>query len=94
MPLAKSMPPPDADVLRRRDVHDTLGRSLAESFRKGIRAATWDGVAVARGEGFRLEQIRTEGPDLAGRTRPQRRRRDGSSTCFETWGGGIWAPHG
>lgn len=58
--LAKSMAPPDAEVLRRPDVRNTLGRSLAESFRQGIRAATWDGVAVARGEGFGLEQIGTE----------------------------------
>jgi pimeloyl-ACP methyl ester carboxylesterase len=58
--LGKSMSPPDAEVLRRQDVRDGLGRSLAESFRQGIGPATWDGVAVARGEGFRLEQIRTE----------------------------------
>jgi hypothetical protein len=25
-----------------------------------VRAATWDGVAVARGEGFQLEDISTE----------------------------------
>jgi pimeloyl-ACP methyl ester carboxylesterase len=55
--LSKSMSPPDAEVLRRRDVADALGESLAESFRQGIAPATWDGVAVARGEGFRLEDI-------------------------------------
>lgn len=58
--LSKSMSPPDADVLSRQDVADGLGKSLAESFRQGIAAATWDGVAVARGEGFRLEDIRPE----------------------------------
>jgi pimeloyl-ACP methyl ester carboxylesterase len=58
--LSKSMSPPDAEVLRRQDVADTLGKSLAESFRQGIGAATWDGVAVARGEGFRLEDIQPE----------------------------------
>jgi pimeloyl-ACP methyl ester carboxylesterase len=41
-------------------VADSLGASLAESFRRGIGPATWDGVAVARGEGFRLEEIPTE----------------------------------
>lgn len=58
--LAKSMSPSDAEVLRRRDVANSLGKSLAESFRQGIRATTWDGVAVARGEGFRLEDIQPE----------------------------------
>jgi pimeloyl-ACP methyl ester carboxylesterase len=58
--LSKSMSPPDAEVLRRRDVADALGRSLAESFRQGIGPAIWDGVAVARGEGFRLEDIEPE----------------------------------
>lgn len=58
--LSTSMSPPDAQVLRRRDVADALGRSLAESFRQGIGPATWDGVAVARGEGFRLEDIQPE----------------------------------
>jgi pimeloyl-ACP methyl ester carboxylesterase len=38
-------------------VREALGRSLAECFRQGTRHATWDGVAVARGEGFRLEDI-------------------------------------
>ena len=47
--LAKSMSPPDAAVLSREEVRDPLGRSLAESFRQGVAAATWDGVAVARG---------------------------------------------
>jgi pimeloyl-ACP methyl ester carboxylesterase len=58
--LSKSMSPPDARVLARQDVADALGKSLAESFRQGITAATWDGVAVARGEGFRLEDIQPE----------------------------------
>lgn len=58
--LSKSMSPPDATVLARNDVADALGKSLAESFRQGITAATWDGVAVARGEGFRLEDIKLE----------------------------------
>jgi pimeloyl-ACP methyl ester carboxylesterase len=58
--LATSMAPPDADVLKRQEVRDGLGKSLAESFRQGNGAATWDGVAVARGEGFRLEDIQTE----------------------------------
>jgi pimeloyl-ACP methyl ester carboxylesterase len=57
--LAKSMAPPDAEVLRRRDVRDGLSKSLAESFRQGVGPATWDGVAVARGEGFRLEDMDT-----------------------------------
>jgi hypothetical protein len=52
--LAGSMSPPDREVLQRPEVRDGLGRSLAESFRQGIGAATWDGVAVARGEGFGL----------------------------------------
>jgi pimeloyl-ACP methyl ester carboxylesterase len=55
--LAKSMSPPDAKVLQRADVAETLGRSLAESFRQGTAAATWDGVAVARGEGYALGDI-------------------------------------
>jgi pimeloyl-ACP methyl ester carboxylesterase len=58
--LAKSMSPPDVEVLRRPEVRERLGRSLSESFRQGTWAATWDGVAVARGEGFRLEAIETE----------------------------------
>jgi pimeloyl-ACP methyl ester carboxylesterase len=58
--LAKSMAPPDAEVLKRKDVRDGLGKSLAESFRQGNGPATWDGVAVARREGFRLEDIETE----------------------------------
>lgn len=33
--LAKSMPPPDAEVVQRHDVSDPLG-SLAESFRQGL----------------------------------------------------------
>jgi pimeloyl-ACP methyl ester carboxylesterase len=56
--LAKSMSAPDAKVLARPDVANALGRSLAECFRQGIAPATWDGVAVARGEGFALEDIR------------------------------------
>lgn len=58
--LAKSMSPSDAKVLARPDVADALGRSLAECFRQGTAAATWDGVAVARGEGYSLEGIRGE----------------------------------
>jgi pimeloyl-ACP methyl ester carboxylesterase len=58
--LAKSMSPPDAEVLRRQDVREGLGLSLRESFRQGNGPATWDGVAVARGEGFPLEDIETE----------------------------------
>jgi pimeloyl-ACP methyl ester carboxylesterase len=58
--LSKSMSPPDAEVLTRPEVADALGRSLAESFRQGNGPATWDGVAVARGEGFRLEDIQPE----------------------------------
>jgi hypothetical protein len=54
------MSPPDKEVLQRQDVRKGLGRSLAESFRQGIGAATWDGVAVARREGFGLQDIRTE----------------------------------
>lgn len=34
--------------------------ALSESFRQGIGPATWDGVAVARGEGFQLEDIEQE----------------------------------
>jgi pimeloyl-ACP methyl ester carboxylesterase len=58
--LRRSMSPPDREVLGRPEVRDGLGRSLAESFRQGIGAATWDGVAVARGEGFGLQDIQTE----------------------------------
>lgn len=58
--LSKSMSPPDAELLRRQDVADVLGESLAESFRQGIGPAAWDGVAVARGEGFALEDIQPE----------------------------------
>jgi pimeloyl-ACP methyl ester carboxylesterase len=58
--LSRSMSPPDAAVLRRPDVADALGSSLSESFRQGIGPATWDGVAVARGEGFRLEDVKPE----------------------------------
>jgi pimeloyl-ACP methyl ester carboxylesterase len=58
--LFKSMSAPDAEVLRRQDVRDGLSRSLAESFRQGTAAATWDGVAVARGEGFPLEDVRAQ----------------------------------
>jgi pimeloyl-ACP methyl ester carboxylesterase len=58
--LSRSMSPPDAEVLRRDDVRDGLAKSLAESFRQGIAPATWDGVAVARGEGFALEDVRAE----------------------------------
>ena len=58
--LSKSMAPSDAEVLRRQDVADALGESLVESFRQGIGPATWDGVTVARGEGFRLEHIQPE----------------------------------
>ena len=58
--LSKSTPPSDAEVLRRRHVREGLARSLVESFRQGNGHATWDGVAVARGEGFRLEDIEPE----------------------------------
>ncbi len=58
--LSKSMPPSDAEVLRRQDVADALGESLVESFRQGIGPATWDRVTVARGEGFQLEDIQPE----------------------------------
>jgi len=58
--LAKSMAPADAEVLKRPEVREGLAASLAESFRQGNGPATWDGVAVARGEGFRLENIETE----------------------------------
>ena len=58
--LSKSMSPPDAELLRRQDVREGVGRGLAESFRQGNGPATWDGVAVARGEAFRLEEIETE----------------------------------
>jgi pimeloyl-ACP methyl ester carboxylesterase len=58
--LSKSMSAPDAAVLERRDVADALGTSLAECFRQGIEPVTWDGVAVARGEGIRLEDITGE----------------------------------
>ncbi len=56
------MPPTNAEVLKRAEVRDGRGESLAESFREGNGRATWDGVAVARGEGFRLEDIQTEVP--------------------------------
>jgi pimeloyl-ACP methyl ester carboxylesterase len=58
--LTKSMSAPDAKVLRRPEIADALGRSLAESFRQGIAAATWNGVAVARGESYRLDDIRPQ----------------------------------
>jgi len=58
--LAKSMAPPDAEVLERSDVREGLAASLGESFRQGNGPATWDGVAVARGEGFHLEDIQPE----------------------------------
>jgi pimeloyl-ACP methyl ester carboxylesterase len=58
--LSKSMPASDAEVLRRQDVADALEASLVESFRQGIGPATWDGVTVARGEGFQLEDIQPE----------------------------------
>jgi pimeloyl-ACP methyl ester carboxylesterase len=58
--LIRSMSPPDREVLKRHDVRDGLGRSLAESFRQGVGSATWDGVAVARGEGIGLQDIRIE----------------------------------
>ena len=53
-------PANDAKVLERPDVRDGLGRSLAECFRQGLGAATWDGVAVARGEGYSLTDIKTD----------------------------------
>ena len=59
--LSESMSPPDTQVLKRADVRESLGVSLAECFRQGTGPATWDGVTVARGEGFRLEDIETEG---------------------------------
>jgi pimeloyl-ACP methyl ester carboxylesterase len=58
--LANSMPEPDRKILSRQHVAHALGTSLAECFRQGIGPATWDGVAVARGEGFRLEDIQSE----------------------------------
>jgi pimeloyl-ACP methyl ester carboxylesterase len=58
--LARSMPRADAEVLSRPDVATALGASLAECFRQGIGAATWDGVAVARGERIPLTAITTE----------------------------------
>jgi pimeloyl-ACP methyl ester carboxylesterase len=58
--LRRSMSPPDRDVLQRPEVREGLGRSLAESFRQGVSSATWDGVAVARGEGFGLHDIGNE----------------------------------
>ena len=58
--LSKSMPPSDAEVLCRQDVADALADSLVESFRQGIGPATWDGVTVARGEGFQLEDIQPD----------------------------------
>jgi pimeloyl-ACP methyl ester carboxylesterase len=51
---------PDAEVLSRQDVADALGRSLAECFRQGVGSAAWDGLAVARGEGVRLEDIQPQ----------------------------------
>lgn len=57
--LSKSMSAPDAQVLTQRAVRDGLSRSLTECFQQGVRQATWDGVAVARGEGFTLEAIET-----------------------------------
>ena len=56
--LAKSMAPSDGEVLGREEVREGLSRSLVESFGQGTAAATWDAVAVARGEGYRLEDIR------------------------------------
>ncbi len=46
--LATSMAPPDAEVLRRQDVLDGLGRSLAESFRQAICARLGAGLGDHR----------------------------------------------
>jgi pimeloyl-ACP methyl ester carboxylesterase len=58
--LARSMAPPDAEVLARPEVARGLAASLTECFRQGTAAATWDGVAVARDEGFALEELTAE----------------------------------
>jgi pimeloyl-ACP methyl ester carboxylesterase len=60
LPAADSIPATDREVLSRADVFDCLSASAAECFRRGTRGPAWDAVALARGEGFRLEEISTE----------------------------------
>jgi pimeloyl-ACP methyl ester carboxylesterase len=50
-------PPADAEVLSRAGVLECLAASAAECFRGGLRGAIEDAAAVARGDGFTLEQI-------------------------------------
>jgi len=58
--LASSMCAADAELLGRREVAEALGDGVAECFRQGSGPPTWDGVAVARGEGVPLEQVSPE----------------------------------
>lgn len=58
--LARVMPAADGDVLARAEVSDAMAASAIECFRGGLRGAADDAAAVARGEGFTLEQIAGE----------------------------------
>ena len=50
-------PAADAELLRRAGISECLAASAAECFRAGLRGAVEDATAVARGDGFELEQI-------------------------------------
>jgi pimeloyl-ACP methyl ester carboxylesterase len=50
-------PSADAELLSRAEISECLAASATECFRAGLRGAVEDAAAVARGDGFVLEQI-------------------------------------
>lgn len=54
------MPAADAAVLARPEVAACLRASAAECYRLGLGGTADDAAAIARGEGFRVEEIETE----------------------------------
>jgi hypothetical protein len=76
--LSKSMSASDTEVLKREDVRESLGASLAESFRQGNGPATWDGVGSREAKAS-ARRDRAGSSHLARRAGPQRSRRDGES---------------
>jgi pimeloyl-ACP methyl ester carboxylesterase len=58
--LARSMSPPDAEIVRRTEVRDLLVADLTEAFRSGSDGAAWDIVLLGRPWGFSLREIQPE----------------------------------
>ena len=58
--VAHMMPAADTAVFGEAEVADAMSASAVECFRGGLQGAVADAAAVARGEGFRLEDIATE----------------------------------